>query len=117
MSGMSMETVISMWPHGRVIISRLDPGTDYTGLANYITKEPPRGEHKKRWRQSRNIQKPKIIKKEVKHGGKLINPPKGYKIIQQDFYSSDDTGTSLYVKAIKIGGADYAGGKAKGDTG
>ena len=52
---MDMEKVIDLWKHGRVIVSRLEPEGDYTGLANYITKES--GESKgKRWKQSRNGQ-------------------------------------------------------------
>lgn len=107
MSAMPLDDVLQFWEHGRVIVSRLDPGADYTGLAHYITKQSSRGVHKKRWSQSRNLKKPIVVRKEVKRHG-LIKAPKGYKILQQELYASDVTGEIQYVKAIRIGGADYA---------
>jgi hypothetical protein len=111
MSKMSLDDISEFWEHGRVIVSKLDPRGDYTGLANYITKQSARGIHKKRWSQSRNLKKPVRIRKEVKRNG-LIKAPKGYKIIQQELYASEVTGEMQYVEAIRIGGADYAQSRA-----
>lgn len=108
MSAMSLDDVMKFWEHGRAIVSRLDPDGDYTGLANYITKQSSRGEHKKRWSQSRNLKKPVYVRKEIKRGRTLLKAPKGYKIIQQELYASDTTGEIQYIKAIRIGGADYS---------
>ena len=40
--------------------------------------------------------------------GVRLKPPKGYKVIIQEMYASDDNGSMQYLKAIKIGGVDYS---------
>ena len=116
LNSISLDTAIELWDKGRVIVSKLDTEQDYTGLARYIVKEK-KGKfdekQKKRWSQSRNLAKPKVVRKEIIRGGKLINPPKGYKLLVREFYQSDVTGESQYVKAIRIDGIDIAQGKGK----
>lgn len=106
---MDMEKAIDLWKQGRVIVSRLEPEGDYTGLANYITKES--GESKgKRWKQSRNLKKPKVTVKVIDKKPRPMKPPKGYKVIQQQYYVSDVTGYMQYMRCLKIGGMDYGTG-------
>lgn len=109
LNAISADAVFSQWKKGRAIISKLEPGGDYTGLANYITKEASLYGRGKRWSQSRNLKKPKIRVRMIKKE-KLtpLNPPRGYKVIQQQFYVSEATGQVQYLRAIRIGGADYS---------
>ena len=116
LNSISLDTAIAIWDKGRVIVSKLDTEQDYTGLARYITKEKnykAEEKQKKRWSQSRNLAKPKVVRKEIVRGGKLINPPKGYKLLVREFYQSDVTGESQYVKAIRLDGLDIAQGEGK----
>ena len=112
MSVMSLDVVNSKWKNGRMIPSELDSDTDYAGLAQYITKTKKK-EHKKRWSQSRNLDKPIEKIKILKRENRLLKPPKGYKTIQQQYYASEVTGKMQYVRAIRIGGIDYAEGNVK----
>ncbi|MFT8889460.1 MAG: hypothetical protein ABF904_11665 [Ethanoligenens sp.] len=115
MLAMSMDEAAGIWINGKAITSRMDSRGDYTGLAHYITKDPPSGKHKKRWSQSRNLKKPKVIRKIIKSDhGCPIKVPKGYKAIVQEMYASERTGKMQYIKAIRIGGMDYAAGKGTG---
>ena len=107
MSAVSMDEVPKQWEHGRTMVSKLDKEADYTGLSNYITKTEKKT-NKKRWSQSRNLEKPIVKKKEIIKGGKILTAPKGYKLIQQEFYYSEFCGQVQYAKAIRIGGIDYA---------
>lgn len=112
--GMSLDEILDCWQQGRAMVSKIESGGDYTGLANYISKEPPE-EHKKRWSQSRNLKKPTVKRSIIKGDGGRRRPmrvPKGYKVIQQNEYYSEETGETRYMRAVKIGGADYAQGKA-----
>jgi len=109
---LSMKELSEVWGLGRVMVSILEPGGDYTGLAYYITKENYK-EYGKRWSGSRNLEKPKVkvtlFSEEKKT--KRLWVPKNYKIIEEVQYYSEITGHTRYVRAVKIGGEDYGNGK------
>lgn len=108
----SMKELSEVWGLGRVMVSILEPGGDYTGLAYYITKENYK-EYGKRWSGSRNLEKPKVkvtlVSEEKKT--KRLRVPKNYKVIEEVKYYSEITGHTRYVRAVKIGGEDYGNGK------
>lgn len=108
----SMKELSEVWGLGRVMVSILEPGGDYTGLAYYITKENYK-EYGKRWSGSRNLEKPKVkitlVSEEKKT--KRLRVPKNYKVIEEVQYYSEVTGHTRYVRAVKIGGEDYGNGK------
>lgn len=110
--GLSAEELIGFWQQGKVILSKLEEGGDYVGLANYISKEPPE-ERRRRWSTSRNLEKPRIKRTEIKKTArtKAIRVPKGYKEVQRSSYFSEATGETWYMKAIRTGGIDYGTGK------
>lgn len=110
MSSHNTEHITTLWKLGRAIVSKLEPGGDYTGLANYITKECIAGRGK-RWTASRNLMQPVVVRKEIKKKTVKINPPKGYTVVMQTQYYSVETGETRYLKAVRIGGYDYAYGK------
>lgn len=109
---LSMKELSEVWGLGRVMVSILEPGGDYTGLAFYITKENYK-EYGKRWSGSRNLEKPKVkvtlVSEEKKT--KRLRVPKNYKVIEEVQYYSEITGHTRYVRAVKIGGEDYGNGK------
>ena len=109
---LSMKELSEVWGLGRVMVSILEPGGDYTGLAYYITKENYK-ENGKRWSGSRNLEKPKVkvtlVSEEKKT--KRLRVPKNYKVIEEVQYYSEITGHTRYVRAVKIGGEDYGNGK------
>ncbi|MHC1694634.1 MAG: hypothetical protein AB9835_05015 [Eubacteriales bacterium] len=108
--GVSLEALQEMWEHGTIIASMLSSEREYTGLAHYITKEP-KEKHKKRWSQSRNLEKPKVVVKEIKSPRHEFKAPRGYVVLVQELYVSEMTGVSQYMKAIRRGGVDIALGK------
>lgn len=109
---LTMKELKEVWGLGRVMVSILEPGGDYTGLAYYITKENYK-EYGKRWSGSRNLEKPKVkvtlVSEEKKT--KRMRVPKNYKVIEEVQYYSEITGHTRYVRAVKIGGEDYGNGK------
>lgn len=109
---LTMKELSEVWGLGRVMVSILEPGGDYTGLAFYITKENYK-EYGKRWSGSRNLAKPKekvmLISKEKEI--KRARVPKNYKVIEDISYFSEYTGKTKYLRAVKIGGEDYGNGK------
>ena len=109
---LTMKELSEVWGLGRVMVSILEPGGDYTGLAYYITKENYK-EYGKRWSGSRNLEKPKekvmLISKEKET--KRTRVPKNYKVIEDISYFSEYTGKTKYLRAVKIGGEDYGNGK------
>jgi hypothetical protein len=109
---LTMKELKEVWGLGRVMVSILEPGGDYTGLAFYITKENYK-EYGKRWSGSRNLVKPKVkvtlISKEKET--KRTKVPKNYKVIEDISYFSEITGKTRYVRAVRIGGEDYGNGK------
>lgn len=110
MSFMDLNIALSLWEQGRAHISKLEKGGEYNGLANYITKEPPE-QHKKRWSQSRNLKRPRVINKKVKDNRrKSLQVPKGYIVSESYSFYSDLTGYIQYLRAIRIDGDDWAEG-------
>jgi hypothetical protein len=108
-----IETIIDTWGKGRTHIGKLDSSEDYQGLSRYITKDMDidAPSSKKRYKASRNLDKPIVIKKEVKRFVKDWRPPKGYRYIQYpDYVASDINGLMRYARAVKIGCQDIAGG-------
>ena len=105
----TLKELTELWGLGRVMISRLEPGGDYTGLAFYITKENYK-EYGRRWNGSRNLEKPKETVTEVVKSRRL-RVPKNYRVVEEINYYSDMTGFTRYMKAIRIGGEDYGEGK------
>lgn len=71
----TLKELTELWGLGRVMISRLEPGGDYTGLAFYITKENYK-EYGRRWNGSRNLEKPKETVTEVVKSRRLRVPEK-----------------------------------------
>jgi hypothetical protein len=110
----TLKELTNLWGNGRVMISQLEPGGDYTGLARYITKENVK-EYEKRWSTSRNLVQPKIVVKKLKSVKPKKKPqaPKGYAVVESSEYFSEDIGAIRYLKAIRIGGEDYGAGKEK----
>lgn len=110
----TLKELSKLWGLGRVMISQLEPGGDYTGLARYITKENVK-EYEKRWSTSKNLKPPKVIVKKLKSVKPKKRPqaPKGYVVVESSEYFSEDIGVIRYLKAIKIGGEDYGAGKEK----
>ncbi|MEG0854583.1 MAG: hypothetical protein RSF82_11955, partial [Angelakisella sp.] len=88
--------------HGRIPIDRLDWSFDYTFLSRYVGKEKKMG---KRWSQSKNLTKPKVSEaKEIARSTirKSYRPPKGYRIAEEIFNSSDTTGEYRYIRLVPI---------------
>lgn len=110
----TLKELTKLWGLGRVMISQIEPGGDYTGLARYITKENVK-EYEKRWTTSRNLLQPKVVVKKLKSVKPKKRPqaPKGYVVVESSEYFSEDIGAVRYLKAIKIGGEDYGAGKEK----
>ncbi|WMI82076.1 rolling circle replication-associated protein [Anaerotignum sp. MB30-C6] len=112
----TLKELSKLWGLGRVMISQLEPGGDYTGLARYITKENVK-EYEKRWSTSKNLKPPKVIVKKLKSvkPKKRSQAPKGYVVVESSEYFSEDIGVIRYLKAIRIGGEDYGAGKEKNE--
>lgn len=102
----TLQELTALWGNGRVLISIIEAGSDYTGLAHYITKEPKDKKKGKSWSSSRNLKQPKIVVKELKSNRKP-KLPKNYKVIEELTYFSEFSGYTRYLKAIRIGGMDY----------
>lgn len=106
---METDSLYDLWKLGRIMVSRLEPGGDYTGLTVYITKEQKEMQ-KRRWRQSKNLLKPIVkIKKLKAEKGRKLYPPRGYTILESYEYYSSNGGAASYLRAVKTGGADYGG--------
>ncbi len=112
----TLKEMTELWGNGRVMISQLEPGGDYTGLARYITKENVK-EYEKRWTTSRNLEQPKVVVKKLGSVKPKKKPkaPKGYVVVESSEYFSEDIGAVRYLKAIRVGGDDYGAGKEKNE--
>lgn len=106
MQDMNIYDLKALWQLGWVDVRWLYPDGDYSRLANYITKTA-RKAHRKRWSQSRNLKKPSVEYQVVKRSPHLLKPPKGYRAVEQTCIVSEETGTIKYLRAVRIGGADY----------
>jgi hypothetical protein len=109
---MSVDELMDLWPHGKVLTSHLEPNGEYTGIAHYITKEP-RHPHKKRWSQSRNLKKPEISYEEVGRSELEadFDQPKGYREVYSVTRYLDECGLYRYAKYVKYGTVDLAVGR------
>lgn len=106
---MSMDAIQELWKLGRVMVSRLEPGGDYTGLAVYIMKESAEPQ-KHRWRASKNLEKPVVKLKRLKaEKGRKLYAPRGYRVVESYEYYSSYSGAASYLKAVREGGTDYGG--------
>lgn len=106
---MGMDAIYDLWKLGRVMISRLEPGGDYTGLAVYVMKEEVKPQ-KRKWRASKNLDRPIVKLKKLKaEKGRKLYPPKGYRVLESYEYFSSYSGAASYLKAVRIGGTDYGG--------
>lgn len=104
-----MDVISELWRLGRVMVSKLEPGGDYTGLAVYVMKEETEPQ-KRRWRASKNLEKPVVkIKKLKADRGRKLYPPKGYRVVESYEYYSAYSGAANYLKAVRDGGTDYGG--------
>ncbi|MEG1875511.1 MAG: hypothetical protein RR185_08075 [Angelakisella sp.] len=86
--------------HGRAPCDRLDGSYDYTFLARYVGKDKKSG---KRWRQSKGLKKPKVLQeKEIPRSKirKTFHPPKGYKVVEDNFSTSDIAGDWRYIRIV-----------------
>ncbi|MEN6421631.1 MAG: hypothetical protein ABFD76_06745 [Smithella sp.] len=109
----------SLWKkHGKMIISTLDPTGEYTGIANYISKETPRP-HKKRWIQTRNLRMPKSEYEEItkEQLSEEIEAIPGYRKLYETYTfidGADGIGRRYrYAKFIKNGNYDLAWGETE----
>lgn len=107
MQEMNVYELKSLWALGWVDVRWLYPDGDYEKLANYMTKTA-RKAHAKRWSQSRNLDRPSVEYQVVKRSPDILKPPKGYIAIEQT-YSATEAGMVKYLRAVRIGGADYSG--------
>lgn len=106
---MDANALYELWTAGRIMVSRLEPGGDYTGLTVYITKEEKELQ-KRRWRQSKNLAKPKVTLKKLRaERGRKLYPPRGYTVLESYEYYSSHGGAASYLRALRNGGADYGG--------
>lgn len=111
----SMDTrdLPELWPHGRPLLSPLDNTRQYEALAVYLIKETSKTFAKegsiqgKRWCGSKNLEKPKIIKRIISAGAwrKEPKPRKGYYIEKGSEASgiSEKTGFQYqFYRMVKI---------------
>lgn len=111
MPHMNRDILDDLWEHGIVISSRLKPKGDYIGLAKYITKDADgTNGHKKRWSQSRNLDKPEIERTVIRRIDKNTKVPKGYREEFRFYSAKSEEGAYLWLRAVKTSGADYAEG-------
>jgi len=107
MNFVDLNIVGKLWTHGGFYNIHLY-SEDYAGLAQYITKESIKNDHKKRWSQSRNLDRPKVDVKQLKKFSKELKPKKGYRIIESYSSYNDVTGHVKYMKSVKTTGFDIS---------
>lgn len=110
------QEITDIWGLGRVMVSVLEPGGDYTGLARYITKENVK-DCGKRWSNSRNLEEPRIETKKLKtiKPKKRLQTPEDYMETERYEFFSEEIGLVRYLKAIRKGGADYGEGEPQSE--
>jgi hypothetical protein len=109
---MSADSAIKLWRHGRVLVSRLTPYADYTGLAHYITKENKRP-YENRWNRSRNLLQPEIREIPVNPCMDSLSLPveySGFHIISNENFYGESIGMRKYLRAIAPAGHDWSDG-------
>lgn len=112
MNRMSIEEVNDVWgDNGIVISSPLRPG-EFTGLAHYLTKEPPI-KNRKRWNQSKGLIIPKPKYEPLKPGDLTeapIRTPRGYRKVYSKVAYYEEIGLYKYAKFVKNGEVDLSTG-------
>lgn len=97
--GMTRDEVEAVWSRGRARTSYLEEDENgFEGLANYFIKNQKQldtSPNKRKWRQSKNLEKPivsppKIVKRVS--AKKEPKPPKGYKLITYNTVVNDYSG-------------------------
>ena len=86
-----VQVVSELWKYGAVSIKSLDSSGQYAQLASYLIKQTSKtfrsgnSPFKRRWNSSRNLRKPKIIKRVVGRNSwkKKPKPLKGYYLEQE----------------------------------
>ena len=103
-SGMSIDELEKLWGNGRTQSSRLEPDENgFEGLANYLLKED-KGKHVKKWNQSKNLIKPRVVKKLLKRLN-IYNQPKplkGYKVVNVEVKDNIYFGFYRYIQLSKL---------------
>ena len=109
LNDMPADDVIRLWKHGRVLISRLNPYADYTGIANYITKEKrPRDE--KGWCRSQNLTVPQPRTAYLEPYADNIRLPaecRDFHIVANENFYGQGAGMRKYLRAVAPGGHDW----------
>lgn len=107
-SGVPAETVRQCWDKGICKITWLYSEPDFTALAQYLAKQF-NPEHKgRRWRASRNIERPRVERRRIKRitsTQKAMLPPelrKEYRVVNWSRECSEITGESLYMLCERI---------------
>lgn len=94
------------WGKGRVSASYLERDEEYgfSPISKYFASEKNESAFSKRWCASRNLKKPKEVKKQIKRLNiyKPVEAPKGYKIISVEVTDNVFTGTYQYIRCVKI---------------
>jgi hypothetical protein len=112
MNKMSMDVLAKLWGKGIIKFSPLEDQKDFKGLAFYVLKEMEVSRnHKKAWRQSRNLEKPTEIIKQLKsrkQAERKVRTPKGYKCTRQYFDYYEEIGFYQYYKFVEMDGVDFA---------
>ena len=105
-----LNSIMKIWKEGGVYAVSLY-SEDYTDLAAYITKETIRNEHGKRWSQSRNLEQPVINVRELKkEPSSAPRIPKGYILLEQQYFATNYGHRTWYVKAAKMNTDYFEGG-------
>ena len=112
LNDMPTDDVIRLWKHGRVLISRLSPYADYTGIANYITKEKrPRDE--KGWCRSHNLIVPQpqtVYLQPYADNIRLPAENRDFHIVANENYYGKGAGMRKYLRAVAPCGHDWGNG-------
>lgn len=117
------DEIESLWTHGdRTETKRLapDPDTHITGLVKYITKDikgEERPKHKRRWKTSKGLKKPKVTRSYSKFGkrtvckmvfdrdllqGQLEKKYKGARFVDATIYTNEiNGGFYIYARMVR----------------
>ncbi len=80
----------------------MDASSDYSGLTNYLLKEPK--EDGKRWSQSKELRRPIEEKRRISKStfSRRVRLPKGYMLYEETRRFSEITRVKDYVRAVRI---------------
>ncbi len=102
LSAVSLDALNRLWGLGGIRVSHLDASSDYSGLANYLLKEPK--EDGKRWSQSKELRRPIEEKRRISKStfSRRVRLPKGYTLYEESRRFSEITGVKDYLRAVKF---------------